>query len=176
MCQTLSLDVTYEPLTTPVSWLVPGRAAAAVHDGAVIGVLGQLHPGVADPLGSSPTDPIYVAELDLDAADAAARRGEIRVVPLPRQPSVTRDVSMLVDDTLPAAVVRNTISEAAPTTLVDVREFDRYAGKGVPAGKVSLSFRLTFQSADRTLTDEEVQAGMQAILDALTRDLGAIQR
>ena len=75
-----------------------------------------------------------------------------------------------------AETVRGTIRSAAPATLIQVREFDRYQGKGVPDGKVSLSFRLTFQSADRTLTDEEVQAGMQTILDALTRDLGAIQR
>ena len=55
-------------------------------------------------------------------------------------------------------------------------EFDRYQGKGIPGGKVSLSLRLTFQSPERTLTDEEVQAGMQHIIDALTRDLQAIQR
>ena len=61
-------------------------------------------------------------------------------------------------------------------TLRDVREFDRYQGKGIPDGKVSLSFRLTFQSPERTLTDEEVQSGMQHIIDALTRDLQVIQR
>ena len=65
---------------------------------------------------------------------------------------------------------------AAPGTLIDVREFDRYQGKGVPDGKVSLSFRLTFQSLERTLTDEEVQAAMQKIIEALTRELHAVQR
>ena len=57
-----------------------------------------------------------------------------------------------------------------------LREFDRYEGKGVPDGKVSLSFRLTFQSPERTLTDDDVQAAMQRIIDALTRDLQAVQR
>jgi len=65
---------------------------------------------------------------------------------LPRYPSVTRDISVLVDDTLPAATARATVREAAPPTLVRVREFDRYQGKGVPEGKVSLSLRLTFPS------------------------------
>ena len=62
------------------------------------------------------------------------------------------------------------------TRLIQVREFDRYQGKGIPDGKVSLSFRLTFQSAERTLTDEDVQAGMQRIIDALIADLNAVQR
>ena len=87
-----------------------------------------------------------------------------------------RDLSILVANTLSAESVRDTIRTAAPDTLVQVREFDRYEGKGVPDGKVSLSFRLTFQSPDRTLTDEEVQAGMQRIIDALTRELQAVQR
>ena len=82
-----------------------------------------------------------------------------------------RDISILVDDALSAETVRGTIRSAAPDTLIQVREFDRYQGKGIPDGKVSLSFRLTFQSPDRTLTDEEVQAAMQRIIDALTREL-----
>jgi phenylalanyl-tRNA synthetase beta chain len=89
---------------------------------------------------------------------------------------VVRDVSILVDDSLSAERVRGTIQSAAPSTLIQVHEFDRYQGKGVPDGKVSLSFRLTFQSPERTLTDEEVQVGMQHIIDALTRDLQATQR
>ena len=51
-----------------------------------------------------------------------------------------------------------------PATLVDVREFDRYQGKGIPDGKVSLALRLTFQAPDRTLTDAEVHAAMDAIV------------
>jgi phenylalanyl-tRNA synthetase beta chain len=52
---------------------------------------------------------------------------------------------------------------------VAVREFDRYQGKGVPAGQVSLSIRLTFRHPDRTLTDAEVQQAVEAIVDALAR-------
>ena len=100
----------------------------------------------------------------------------MRAATLPKYPMVVRDVSILVDDALSAETVRGTIRSAGPATLIQVREFDRYQGKGIPDGRVSLSFRLTFQSAERTLTDEEVHAGMQKILDALTRDLGAIQR
>jgi phenylalanyl-tRNA synthetase beta chain len=117
-----------------------------------------------------------VAEIDLDAAEQAAPTGEHRIQPLPRYPSVTRDISILVDDARPAAGLRATVRDAAPATLVRVREFDRYQGTGVPPGKVSLSLRLTFRSSDRTLTDTEVQSAMDAVLAALAQRHGATQR
>src|SRR4029079_12711870 len=77
--------------------------------------------------------------------------------PLPRHPSVVRDISILIDDGLSAGSVRDTIrtaiAAAASAPLVDVREFDRYQGKGIPDGKISLSLRLTFQAPVRTLRD-----------------------
>jgi phenylalanyl-tRNA synthetase beta chain len=77
---------------------------------------------------------------------------------------------------LSAETVRGTIRAAAPATLVDVREFDRYQGKGIAEGHVSLALRLTFQATDRTLTDAEVNAAMDRIISELTTKLGALQR
>jgi phenylalanyl-tRNA synthetase beta chain len=173
VCTALGVDARMEPHRE--SWLVPGRAAAVSAAGRRIGVLGQLAPSVADAHGLGGTDVVYVAELDLDAVDALPAV-PTRVEPLPKYPSVTRDISIVVDDTLPAAQVRHTVGEAAPPTLVRVREFDRYQGKGVPDGKVSLSLRLTFRSPDRTLTDAEVQSAMDAVLSALKDRHGAVQR
>ena len=99
--------------------------------------------------------------------------------PLPRHPFVVRDLSIVVDDALPAEIIRGTIRAAgasAPAPLVSVRVFDRYEGKGVPNGRVSLSLRLTFQAADRTLTDAEVQQSVDMILAALVREHGAVLR
>jgi len=156
-------------------YLVRGRAAALMVDGRRAGTFGLLEPAVGDRRDLPAGDQVYVAELDLDAL-ARSHVEPLRATTLPRFPSVVRDVSILVDDALSAEKVRGTIRSAAPGTLVLTREFDRYDGKGVPDGKVSLSFRLTFQSPERTLTDDEVQDAMQRILDALTRELGAIQR
>ena len=64
----------------------------------------------------------------------------------------------------------------APAPLVSVAFFDRYQGKGVPEGAVSLSLRLTFQVADRTLTDAEAQQSFDKIVAALVSDHGAVQR
>ena len=110
------------------------------------------------------------------SSDLLAPREEPRVEPLPRFPSSTRDISILVADTLSSAAVRTTIRRAAPATLARVAEFDRYQGKGIPDGQVSLSLRLTFRSPDRTLTDVEVQDAMTAVLAALRDTHQATQR
>ncbi len=159
-----------------VPYLVQGRAATIAVNGTAIGVVGLLEASLGDRRDLPSGDELYVAEINLDALTAQAPADTLRATPLPRYPSVVRDVSILVDDALSAETVRGTIRSAAPVTLIQVREFDRYQGKGIPDGKVSLSFRLTFQSPERTLTDEEVQAGMHQIIDALTRDLQALQR
>ena len=163
--------------TTPhyARWLVPGRAAAVSGNGTPIGTLGQLTRDVTEAHGLS-GDPVYVADIDLDALEQAGARRQVHIEPLPRYPSVTRDISVLLEDTLAAAAVRNTIRDTAPPTLVRVIEFDRYQGKGIPDAKVSLSLRLTFRSSDRTLTDAEVQAAMDQVLAALNDRHGAVQR
>ena len=158
------------------AFLVRGRAANVLVNGDVVGVMGQLAPEIGDARDLPAATEIYVAELNLDAVTAASPIETRRAVTLPRYPFVVRDVSILVADALSAETVRATIRSAAPETLIEAREFDRYQGKGIPDGKISLSFRLTFQSLDRTLTDEEVQTAMQHIIDALARELQAVQR
>ena len=139
-----------------------------------LGVLAQLSPGRCRGRGLPAGEPVFVAELDLDAARPHVSLGdEITVTPFPRHPSVVRDLSILVEERLPAATLRDTIRASGPLTLVEVREFARYQGKGVPDGQVSLSFRLTFRAADRTLTDEEVQQAIDAVLAALAAAHGA---
>jgi phenylalanyl-tRNA synthetase beta chain len=80
---------------------------------------------------------------------------------------------------LPAEIIRGTIRSAGdrtPAPLAGIAFFDRYQGKGIAEGAVSLSVRMTFQAPDRTLTDPEVQASVETILDSLVREHGAIQR
>ena len=157
-------------------WLVPGRAAAVMANGTRVGMAGQLVPSIAEAHGLPGGDAIYVAEIDLDALDRDSTGRDVRVEPLPRYPSVTRDISLLIGDTVAAADVRRTIRDAAPATLVRVREFDRYQGKGIPENHISLSMRLIFRSSDRTLTDSEVQAAMDVVLAALKQRHDAVQR
>ena len=169
---------------TESSVLVRGRAArvwatSPSTDASVsLGLLGQLAPSIATQRGFPSTgEEVYVAELDLDAmALVAIDRDRFHVAPVPRHPSVVRDLALIVNVTLPAAAVRDTIHAAAPETLVSVREFDRYVGAGIPDGCVSLALRLTFRASDRTLTDVEVQTSVDAVVTALQDQHGATLR
>jgi phenylalanyl-tRNA synthetase beta chain len=158
------------------AFLVRGRAAEARSGAARIGVLGQVLPSIAEARGFPPGEEVYVAEVDLDALASRTPGGELRTDSLPRFPSIVRDVSILVDEALPAAAVRGTIRSSAPQTLHSIVEFDRYQGKGIPEGRVSLSLRLTFRSPDRTLTDDEVDAALTAIVETLQREHAAERR
>lgn len=158
------------------SWLVPGRGAALVCAGKPLGLFGQLARPIAERHGIPAGDDVYVVDIDLDEAERLVASEDRKVEALPRFPSVVRDISILIADTLSSATVRETIRHAATSTLADVREFDRYQGKGVPDGKVSLSFHLTFRSAERTLTDAEVEQAMDTVLAALVERHGALRR
>ena len=142
-----------------------------------IGIVGQLSPKIAEAHGLPPQDAVYVAELNLDAVLDWITLGDTIVVkPLPRYPSIVRDLSILVNADLPAERVRDTIRAAAPATLERIGEFDRYQGKGIPEHSYSLSLRLTFRAADRTLTDAEVQQATDKIVAALQSVHGATLR
>jgi phenylalanyl-tRNA synthetase beta chain len=176
----------FAPLASPPSLLVAGRSANVVASGAdgsggsigtgePIGLVGQLAPAVGELLDLPAEVPAYVAEIALDPL-TALRRGALKASAPPRFPSVDRDVSILVRDTTAAGSVRETIRRLAIPTLVELREFDRYAGTGVPDGRVSLSLRLTFRAMDRTLTDADVQDAMDRVLQALAQVHDAVQR
>ena len=163
----------WEPADAP--WFVPGRAAALIADDHRIGVVGQLRPDLAASRGLPAGVAVVGGEIDLGALRATGSLAR-QVNALPRQPAVIRDLSILIDAGLPAASVRGTIRANAPVTLVQVREFDRYEGKGVPKGRVGLSIRLTFRDRDRTLTDAEVQQAVETIVSALATNHGATLR
>jgi phenylalanyl-tRNA synthetase beta chain len=175
LCSAFELpDVAFAPAEP--SHLVRGRAAVANVAGGAVAMFGQLLPSIAESRGLPAGEEVYVAEIDMDALAAAASKRELRAQSLPKYPSIVRDVSILVDEALPAAAVRGTIRSAAPEVLQSIVEFDRYQGKGIPEGRTSLSLRLTFRSPERTLTDDEAEAAMNAIVAALEREHGAQRR
>jgi phenylalanyl-tRNA synthetase beta chain len=180
LCQAIGTDTRLE--RGPQVFLADGQSAAVMVSDRRIGIVGQVTPDVVERRGAPRADKVYVAELDLDAMAALARPHDVLVRALPRYPTVVRDLSIVVSATLPAEIIRGTIhatadaagADAAP--LVSVAFFDRYQGKGVADGSVSLSVRLTFQAPDRTLTDAEVQGAFDTILAALVREHAAVQR
>jgi phenylalanyl-tRNA synthetase beta chain len=173
LCRAFGIQPRFTPALRP--YLAPGRAAEVTAVTGAIGVVGQLHPALATARDVPGGEDIYVAELDLDALGTVADL-DVRAAPLPRFPSIVRDLSILVPDGLPAADVRGTIRSAAPPTLIELHEFDRYQGKGIPEGRVSLSYHLTFRAPDRTLTDAEVDEAMNRIVASLEQERGATRR
>jgi phenylalanyl-tRNA synthetase beta chain len=151
-------------------WLTPGQRANLIAGAVLAGWIGRL--AHTDPAA----DPVLAGEIDLDVLTRSAAGRPLAIAPLARFPMSVRDISILVDERLPAGKVRGTIRTSAPPTLVSIREFDRYQGKGVPDGQVSLSLRLTFQSVDRTLLDTEVQQAVDEIVAALAREHHATLR
>jgi phenylalanyl-tRNA synthetase beta chain len=170
LARAFGLAFEYEPADIP--YMVPGRSASV----GACGRIGQLLPSILESRGLAPNDVAWAFELNADVLAKAQAMDDLRAASLPRFPSIVRDLSVLVDSALPAAAVRGTIRSSAPSTLVDVIEFDRYRGKGVPEGSVSLSLRLTFRSPDRTLTDAEVEQAMDAVVAALGTAHGATRR
>jgi phenylalanyl-tRNA synthetase beta chain len=169
--------LTVEYTASDCPFLTPGRAAEArlVDGNVLVGVFGQLLPSIVEARGFPANEEIFAGELDLVTL-AGAVGADFHAAPLPRFPSIVRDLSLLVDEALPAAAVRGTIRSEAPATLASIAEFDRYQGKGVPEGQISLSLRLTFRAPDRTLTDDEVQAATERIVEALGAAHGAVRR
>lgn len=177
LCEVVGASARLE--TGAVPYLVAGQAATVLAGDTIVGVIGLVTPTLAERHGAPRQDKIFVAEIDLDRLPAGADDALEKVRPLPRYPAVVRDLSIVVADTLPAEIIRGTIhaaGEAGPAPLVGIGFFDRYQGKGVAEGAVSVSVRLVFQAPDRTLTDADVQSSFDRILAALVREHHAVQR
>jgi phenylalanyl-tRNA synthetase beta chain len=175
ICEALNVRPAFAPGSLPRQ-LVPGRAATISTGGEGVGSVGMLGPSALAAAGLATGEDVYAAELNLDLLSKARPGAHLTITPPPRYPSIARDISIVVGETLPAETVRGTIRSAAPETLASVGEFDRYQGKGVPDGRVSLSLRLTFRSSERTLTDAEVEAAIRKIIAALNEAHNAVQR
>ena len=152
--------------SSAASYLQPGRAAEIVSaSGASLGLFGELHPDVADSWKADGR--VYVAELNF-ASIAENRTSGKRFEPLPRFPVAERDLAVVVDAALESAVLKRVIETAPAGVIVsDVRLFDTYVGLGIPAGKKSLAFSFSLRADDRTLSEEEIKRGFDAIIDSL---------
>ncbi|HEX9068768.1 MAG TPA: phenylalanine--tRNA ligase subunit beta [Ktedonobacterales bacterium] len=135
-----------------------------------VGILGEVHPEVADQFDLSRRT--YLAELDLERLFAGVPAYGIHHAIL-RYPAAVRDLAFIVDASVPAAEVEAAIRGASGALLRDLALFDVYTGEGIGAGKRSLAYTLTFQASDRTLTDAEVDAAIQAVVAAVKRTHGA---
>jgi phenylalanyl-tRNA synthetase beta chain len=161
------------PARSTEPFLHPQAACGVAAGNRLVGFVGQIHPEVAAAFEIDA--PCALLELDLGALLAAPARSRV-YREVSRQPRVRRDLAVLVDRERPAGEILEAIRKAGGSILLEVDIFDRYEGRGVPDGKVSLAFRLVFQRADRTLTDAEVTKQTERIVGALVKRFGATLR
>ena len=151
----------------------PGRCAEVYVGEQRIGVMGQIHPLVAQNYGVDAQ--FYCAELELNAL-MAAKGADPEYVPLPKFPAVTRDIAVVCDEAVTVGALEDCIRKGAKGLLKDCKLFDIYRGKGVDEGKKSVAFNLVLRADDRSLTSEEADEDVKSILAALEKDLGAVLR
>ncbi len=151
----------------------PGRCAIVCVDGVEIGVMGQVHPLVAKNYGIDVD--VYCAELNFTKL-MECLLPDATYTPLPKYPSVTRDLALVCGEDVTVAQVEDVITSAAGKLLRNVKLFDIYRGIGIPEGKKSLAFSLELRADDRTLTDTDSEGVVTKVLNALKEKLDTVLR
>ncbi len=163
-----ALEVAWERRDLSPS-LHPGMSARiGAGDGSAVGFAGALHPRLLADLGVSP--PGWVFELDADILLQYPRRRLFRE--LARFPAVGRDLAIVTEVDFSASEVERFVRGWGCEWIESVQLFDQYEGASIPAGKKSLAYAITYRAADRTLTDEEVNAVHERLIADLTSGLG----
>jgi phenylalanyl-tRNA synthetase beta chain len=144
-----------------IPYLHPGRASRVTCGKEVLGVLGEIHPQV---LGRYEIEGKgYLFEIDFEQVVKLTREGK-RFQPLPKFPSIYRDLSLVVDDDLEVEKVDEAIRNFREPFIDEVNLFDVYRGAPIPEGKKGVSYRIRYQANDRTLTDEEVNRSHEKVI------------
>lgn len=153
------------------SALHPGQSARIERDGQTIGWLGVLHPRLL-PVYDLSASPILF-ELDLAALIQAA----VPEFDAPSEyPAMRRDLALVVQESVSAAALLETVHQAGERLLAEVQLFDVYRGEGLPSGCKSVALSLNFQDKSRTLTESDVEEAVQRLEFRLSEALGATIR
>ena len=147
----------------------PGRTAAILLDGEVVGFVGQLHPQTAKDYGIPET---YVAEINLTAVEAGLMPNP-SFQEITKFPAVSRDMALLLPAETSHKEVVAAIESAGVKRLTSIKLFDVYAGANIEVGKKSMAYSLTFQNPEASLTDEEVAKFMEKISKAMAEQVSA---
>ena len=154
-------------------FMLKGRSVGLTVDGKACGYLGELSPSIIRQY-ELPKHCI-VFELDFDRLMCALPK-QVRFLNLPKFPEIYRDISILIDKTVPSGEVIDRINQVGGPLLRKVELYDHFEGNKIKEGEKSLTYALTFQSSDRTLIDEEVNPVFEKIVKILSSQLGAMLR
>ena len=149
----------------------PGRKAILKAGDAILGQLGEVHPDVAERFDIEDRR-VYLLELSVHAI-SDAQIPMLSVVPLPKFPSVSRDLALVMDESTGVGPLMDQIRESAGKLIEDVQLFDIYRGTQLGEAKKSVAFSLTFRAPDRTLTEEEIGKAVSRVLKDCEEKCGA---
>ena len=165
-------DVEYERLTdNPIYH--PGRSAVIKSNGKTLGVIGEVHPSVLRNFEIGVKT--YMGELDFTAIFNCTNR-DVKYTPLTKFPAVTRDFSIVIDNTTPVAEIEKVMKKAGGKLLTKLELSDVYTGSQIPEGKKSVMYKAEFKAPDRSLTGEEADNLHAKIVKNLANELGATLR
>lgn len=168
-----AVDIAVRPITHPS--LHPGRAAEITVKGEPVGIIGEVHPVVAEQFGIPAGQRVAVAEIDLKALfDTGLSDVELR--PVSRYQQVEQDFAVVVDEAVPADAVEAALRAGAGPLATSVRLFDIYRGPAIDAGKKSLAYRVTLSAPDRELSENEIQRIRGRIERQLARQVSGTLR
>jgi phenylalanyl-tRNA synthetase beta chain len=148
--------------------LHPGRSASLMIQNQPMGMIGQLTPSIQQSfdLGKSP---VFVAQLDLKSI-LELKTSAIKLKPIPRFPSVTRDLAFYVSDRIPFATIVKAVRKAGKKMVDDVLLFDLFQGNQLPKGQVAMAIRIILLDEQKTLQEEEINQTINTIKSALVSD------
>ncbi len=148
--------------------LHPGQAAQISVNNDVVGIIGRIHPAISK-------ENVYVFEIDLDKL-LAKKVGKMKYKEISKYPSVNKDLALVVDKNITSKEIEMNIKKAGGSLLTNIKVFDVYEGIGIPEGKKSVAYALTFEKSDRTLTDEEINNAMDKIIELVEKKMDATLR
>ena len=155
---------------TDATWMHSGRRADIIAGKEILGTFGQIHPAVAKNYHIG-TD-VYFAEIDMESLWAMAKLdGDF--TPLPKFPSTSRDIAMLVKDEVLAGDIEKIIKQRGGKLLESYKLFDIYKGDQIEKGHKSIAYNISFRASDRTLKEEEVNKTMKKIINGLETNFDA---
>lgn len=150
----------------------PYRSACVYIGKELLGIFGQIHPQLAK---SCDVDACMMAELNIDVL-ADAKAAKLKFIPLPKYPSIVRDIALVVEENLNAEEILNVIKKTGKEMIKNIEVFDVYQGEHVEVGKKSIALSITYYATDKTLTDQEVNEVHMVILSALASQINAVLR
>ncbi len=167
-------DYSLNPSSEP--FLHPGKSGDIIVSGSKVGIVGMLHPDVADGLALKVSRPdIVILELNLDSL-IPALSGTVKYAPIPKYPHIDRDVALIVDESIPASRVMDLMRSYQSELIEDISIFDFYKGKNIPAGKKSLAFSIRYRAKDRTLIDSEIEDLHSKLVGHVIEETGGVVR